>query len=380
MTSETGLPLDGVKVVDLTAIVLGPLATLMLADLGADVIKIEPPEGDSIRHAGLSRSAGMGSIFITLNRNKRSVVLDLKDPASRPALIKLVAQADVVVHNMRPNAARKLGLGYEVLSEVNPTLIYCSASGFDLGSDRAADPAVDDVIQAASGLASLFEQNSSEPRYVPSLLADKISGLYLSHAILAALIDRQKTGRGRSINIAMAETMAAFTLIEHLGGSAFSPAVGPVTYGRLTTPYRKPMKTADGFIAFTPYSKQQWQAFFVAAGRPDLGEDPRIVDPARRNAEIGDLYALLGEILVTNSSSHWMAIARKNGIPASPVLTIDALVASEDLRRTGHIIDLEGTSEGTVASIHPWGNLFGTKVARPAPSLGRDTEDVLREL
>lgn len=374
-------PLAGIKVLDLTAIVLGPLATLCLADLGAEVVKLEPPEGDGIRNAGVARGPGMGSIFLALNRNKRSLALDLKRPEAKPVLERLANWADVLVHNMRPDAARGLGLDYASLSAVNPRLIYCSASGFAASGKRADDPAVDDVIQAASGLASLFAANGEEPRFVPSLIADKVTGLVLCQAVLAALLSRERTGRGQVLNVSMSETMSAFTLIEHLAGAAFVPPVGPTGYGRLTTPHRRPMKTADGHVAMTPYSKRHWQAFFKAAGRADLADDPRVTDPALRNSRVAELYALLGSLLVTKTSQEWMELARTEGIPVSAVNSLDDLVKDGGLRETGVLKQQEHPSEGSILAVAPVVGLpYRAAAATPAPRLGEHSLEILSEL
>ncbi|MGE0231621.1 MAG: CaiB/BaiF CoA transferase family protein [Flavobacteriaceae bacterium] len=376
------LPLAGTRVLDLTAIVLGPLATLCLADLGADVVKVEPPEGDGIRNAGASRNAGMGSIYLTLNRDKRSLSLDLKRPEARTVLEKLAVWADVVVHNMRPEAAARLGIDYTTLSALNPRLVYCSASGFAAGSDRARDPAVDDVIQAGSGLAALFGQDGSPPRYAPTLIADKVSGLIACQAILAALLAREKSGRGQQISVPMAETVSAFVLLEHLGGLAFDPPVAGAGYGRLLTPHRRPIATLDGYIAMTPYTKRDWQSFFRAAGREELCDDPRVVDNKRRNDEIGDLYALLGDILRERPTSEWIEIARAAGIPVSAVRSLDDIIADRGLYEAGYLMEVDHPSEGKTVGVGPlvsWPDK-AEGAPRPAPNLGEHSREILDEI
>lgn len=379
---QNPLPLTGCRVLDLTAIVLGPLATLCLADLGADVIKVEPPEGDGIRNAGAARNPGMGSIYLTLNRDKRSICLDLKQPEGQAILDRLARWADVVVHNMRPEAARRLGVDYETLARVNPRLIHCSASGFASGSERAADPAVDDVIQAVSGLAALSAGEGAVPRYAPTLIADKVSGLIASQAILAALLAREKSGRGQAVTVPMAETMSAFVLLEHLGGMAFDPPTGEAGYARLLTPHRRPMATRDGHIALTPYTMRDWQGFFRAAGRPDLCDDPRVSDSRRRNEEIGDLYALLAELLVERSTADWIAIAREAGIAVAAVNSIDELVTDPSFRESGYLVEVDHPTEGRTVGIAPLVQVEGSagRAMRPAPRLGEHSADILREL
>ena len=380
--SENALPLSGCRVLDLTAIVLGPLATLCLADLGADVIKVESPEGDGIRNAGTARNSGMGSIYLALNRNKRSLALDLKQPEARGVLERLAAWADVVVHNMRPEAAKRLGIDYESLCKANPRLIHCSASGFSAGGERAADPAVDDVIQAVSGLAALCADDSGVPRYVPTLIADKVSGLLACQAILAALLAREKTGKGQAVSVPMAETISAFMLLEHLGGLTFDPPAGDAGYGRLLTPYRRPMATRDGYIALTPYTKRDWQGFFRAAGRSDLAEDPRVTDNRRRNDEIGDLYALLGELLPERTTDEWIEIAREVGIAVAAVNSLGDVMRDPWFRNSGYVQEIEHPTEGRTLGIGPMVIVEGSSSnrPRPAPRLGEHSAAILREL
>jgi formyl-CoA transferase len=379
--TTTDRPLDGCKVLDLTSIVLGPLTTLILADMGAEVIKVEAPEGDAIRYAGTVKHAGMGPIYLALNRNKKSLAIDLKRPDAKKILHRLACWADVVVHNMRPSAAVRLGIDYPTLREINPRIVYCAASGFAEGSERADDPAVDDVIQAGSGIASLFAENDADPRYVPGLIADKVCGLLACQAILGALLAREKSGLGQAVNVPMFEAISAFTLVEQLGGATFSPEGSP-GYGRLKTPHRRPMQTKDGFVAITPYSKRHWQSFFAAAGREDLCHDPRITDPKRRNAEIADLYALLSGILLDRTTEEWMTIARKAGIPASPVNSLDSLISSQALRDQEYLISIDHPSEGKILGIGPLVRFEGMTCldVQPAPRLGENGSHILREM
>lgn len=371
-------PLDGYRVLDLTGIVLGPLASLCLADLGAEIIKVEPPGGDGIRNAGAARNAGMGSIFLALNRNKKSIALDLSQATAKPILHRLVSRVDVVMHNMRPDAARNLGIDYESLRAINPGLIYCSASGFAKGTPRADDPAVDDVIQAATGMAALLGETGDAPRYVPALLADKVTGLVLAQAVLAALLARERFGQGQAIDVPMFETMAGFSLLEHLGGKSFEPPLGKAQYGRLVTPYRRPMRTSDGFMAFTPYSQKQWQRFFIAAGRRELADDPRVTDAARRNREVGALYELVADLLVKKPSAHWMDIARKEGIPAAPVQSFDEILDDPHLQAQHVVMPHHHPDEGALLAIGPLLRLHDCAITpSPAPRLGEQTRDVL---
>jgi crotonobetainyl-CoA:carnitine CoA-transferase CaiB-like acyl-CoA transferase len=378
--TEMELPLAGVKVLDLTAIVLGPLATLCLADLGAEVIKVESPAGDGIRNSGTVPVPGMSSIYLALNRNKKSLALDLKMPEASEILQRLTRWADVVVHNMRPASARSLGINYESLLKQNPKLIYCSASGFAAGTDRADDPAVDDVIQAASGLADLFSKAGHGPIYAPTILADKICGLVMCQAILAGLIGRERTGKGVAINIPMAETMKAFLAYEHMGAATFANANGTTGYSRLTTPHRKPIPTRDGYIAMTPYTKRDWQRFFRAAGHPELAESPRVTDATLRNAEIGFLYAQLAEVLRERDTSEWIEIARGVDIPVASVQSLDDAITDPMLEALGFIVRYDHPDVGPIRGPGPLikrHDNFEIKV-ESAPRLGQDTVQILR--
>jgi formyl-CoA transferase len=376
------LPLVGVKVLDLTAIVLGPLATLCLADLGAAVIKVESPTGDGIRNSGTVPVAGMSSIFLALNRNKKSLALDLKVPEARDILQRLTQWADVVVHNMRPASARSLGIDHESLMKENPKLIYCSASGFAVGTDRADDPAVDDVIQASSGLADLFSKTGERPIYVPTILADKVCGLVMCQAILAGLIGRERTGKGVAINIPMAETMTTFLAYEHMGAATFANGNGTTGYARVTTPHRKPIQTRDGYIALTPYTKRDWQQFFRAAGHPELADSPRVTNATLRNAEIGLLYAQLAEVLTERDTNEWIEIARSADIPVAAVQSLDDAIADPALEALGFIVRHDHPDVGPIRGPGPLIKRHDNAEikVKSAPRLGQDTDQILRML
>lgn len=379
---DTYLPLTGIRVLDLTAIVLGPLATLCLADQGADVVKVEGPAGDGIRNSGTVPMAGMGSIYLSLNRNKRSLALDLKAPEAREVLHQLAGWADVVVHNMRPKSARALGVDHATLTAINPRLIYCSASGFGEGSDRADDPAVDDVIQAASGMADLFARTGDCPRYAPAILADKVCGLVMCQAILAGLLGRERTGKGMAVNVPMGETMTVFNLYEHMGAASFLDDPGPLGYVRLMTPHRKPIATRNGHISMTPYTKRDWQAFLRAAGYPDLAESERVTDTVRRNSEVGELYAQLGEILKERDTEDWIAIARAAGIAVAAVRSLEEAMLDPAVRDTGYVVDYDHPDVGRLRGPGSLVKSIGQPdiAPRPAPRLGRDTAEVLAEI
>ena len=274
-TTAADGPLGGVRVLDLTNVIMGPFATHILGDMGADVIKIESPEGDSFRSYRPNRNAGMAGGFLHLNRNKRSIVLDLKQPTHLQALSKLIATADVFVHSLRPKAIKKLGLSYDDVRAIKPDIIYCGAYGFGENGPYRDKAAYDDIIQAGSGLAALHVASRNEPAFMPTVLCDKLSGQVIAYAILAALFQRERGGGGQSIEVPMFETTAEFAYIEHLMGFAFEPSLGPPGYTRVVSPTRKPYRTQDGFVCILPYSDRNWRDFFDFVGQPELKDDKR---------------------------------------------------------------------------------------------------------
>lgn len=378
---ESTGPLQGIRVLDLTAVVLGPLATQILGDYGADVIKLEPPEGDLMRANGVSRHAGMSSIFLAINRNKRSLAIDLKQPEGVAAVRRLLPTVDVLVHNMRSAAAERLGLGYAACAALNPRLVYCLATGFGEAGPEAGKPAFDDVIQAACGLAALLGHESGEPAYVPSLIADKTTGLALANAVLAALFERERSGRGQHVEVPMFETLVAFTLAEHLGGLTFEPPVAAAGYARLLAGGRKPAPTRDGHVALLPYTGEHWRRFFARAGREELCERYQVDDRHARNAHVQALYADMVAITRTMSTAELLAWCREADIPATRIHRIDELPAHPHLQAVGLFERSEHPSEGAILSVRPPTRFARTPAAitRPAPRLGEHSEAVLRE-
>ncbi len=265
--------LNGVRILDLTSIVLGPYASQILGDLGAEVIKIEPCSGDLFRSVRPGRSAEMGAGFLNCNRNKSSLAIDLKHPEGAELLRTLVASADVVVHNMRSASAKALGLSFEALAEINPKIVYCRAPGFGAKGPYAGSPAYDDIIQAISGLAHLNRNAADEPRFLPTIICDKVGGLHLAIAVLGGLVRRLATGKGCGVEAPMFESMVSFLMVEQLAGQSYVPALGPVGYERLQSPYRRPFRTADGFIAILPYNTKHWTSFLTLIGRSDLAHE-----------------------------------------------------------------------------------------------------------
>lgn len=372
------------RVLDLTAVVLGPLATQVLGDLGADVLKVEPLEGDLMRANGVSRHPGMSSIFLAINRNKRSLAIDLKQPEGVAALKRLLPTVDVLVHNMRTAAIARLGLGPDDCLALNPRLVYALATGFGEGGPDAGKPAFDDVIQAASGLASLqglAGGAGQAPDYIPSLIADKTTGLVLANAVLAALYERCHSGRGQVVEVPMLETMAAFTLAEHLGGLSFEPATAPAGYARLLSGGRKPVATRDGHVAMLPYTGAHWRALFTRAGRPELADTHQVDDRHARNARVQALYADMAAIARGFTTDGLLALCAQADIPATRLYALDELPEHPHLKAVGLFQPVVHPSEGPMLAVRPT-SLFSrtpAELALPAPRLGEHTEALLRE-
>lgn len=374
-------PLAGVRVLDLTAVVLGPLATQILGDYGADVIKLEPPEGDLMRANGVSKVRGMSSIFLAINRNKRSLAIDLKRPEGVAAILRLLPTVDVLVHNMRTAAIERLGLGYAACAAANPKLIYCVATGFGESGPDAGKPAFDDVIQAACGLAGLIGNETGQPDYVPSLIADKTTGLALANAVLAALFERTQSGQGQFVEVPMFETMVAFTLAEHLGGLSYEPPLGPAGYARLLAGGRKPAPTRDGHVALLPYTGEHWRKFFERVGRPDLSEKYAVDDRHARNARVKELYADMTAITRTLGTDELLALCRELDIPATRIHRIDELPDHPHLKAVGLFQPQVHPSVGPIVAVRP-PTLFArtpAELALPAPTLGQHSAAVLQE-
>jgi len=319
-----------VRILDLTTILLGPFATQILGDMGADVIKVEAPGGDAIRNVGPPPADGMGAVFLGTNRNKRSIVLDLKQDVARDALLRLAVDADVFVHNMRPRAIARLGLAYEDLAAARRDIIYCGSYGFRAAGPYGDKAAFDDMIQAASGLAALQNRDGA-PRYVTSAMADKVTGMAVANAVVTALFYRERSGQGQCIEVPMFETMVNFNCVEHLYGRVYEPARGRTGYPRTLSPDRRPYATRDGYIGVLPYTDRQWHAFFELADRPDLAGDPRYGSMDKRLANIDALYADLSAVLTTRTSAQWLDALDAANIPAMPVHDPDELPDNEHL-------------------------------------------------
>jgi len=381
MSTAASGPLAGVRVLDLTSVVLGPLATQILGDFGADILKVENPNGDMMRTNGVSLHPGMSSIFLALNRNKRSLCLNLAIEEGKDVLKRLIASVDVLVHNMRVEAIERLGFGYQAVRAINPKIVYCAATGFDQDGPDRDKPAFDDIIQAASGLATIASIGRDNPDFVPTLVADKTAGISVVNAVLAALFHRERAGEGQYVEVPMLETMVAFVLTEHLGGLTFEPSPTKAGYARLLAGGRKPAPTKDGFLALLPYTTEQWHSFLKAADRPDLIETLAIADRHTRNANIQKIYAALHEITLTRTTAEWMSICNQFDIPATPLYSLDELPDHPQLRATQLFQTMEHPSEGTVRYVRPPTKFARTpaSVRRPAPRVGEHSREILRE-
>lgn len=380
LDSEPSSPqgaLSDVRVLDMTAVGMGPFCTQILGDYGANVIKIESKEGDVFRHATPANNPGMGSPFLQFNRNKRSVVLDLKQNADLDVLLSLAKEADVLVYNIRPQSMRKLGLGFEELSVLNPRLIYCGVYGFSEAGKFAGRPAFDDIIQAMGGMAALQGRNGP-PGYVTSIIADKIAGLTATHAILAALYERSRSGQGQAIEVPMFETLVAFNMLEHMGEATFAKPEPVMGYARATSPFRKPYRTKDGYIGLLPYTTAQWQRFFELAGQPEVMKDPRFAEPGPRAKHIEQLYAKLDEIVPTKTTHEWLQALEAADIPAAKVNSLPELLDNEHLQSVGFFEQHEHPSEGRVVMPKSPVTMSRTppSTRRLAPKLGEHTEEV----
>jgi crotonobetainyl-CoA:carnitine CoA-transferase CaiB-like acyl-CoA transferase len=370
-----------VGVLDFTSVVLGSYATQMLGDLGADVIKIEPPGGDTTRYTGPRLSADMASLFLGVNRSKRSIVMDLKKPRAREVLLRMVDRADVLVHNIRPQKLEALGLGPDALCARNPRLIYAGVHGFREDGPYAGRPAYDDIIQGLCGAADLMDRLTGEPRLVPTIFCDKTSGLMTVQAVLAALYAREKTGRGQFVEIPMFETMVAFLMVEHLHGLAFDPPRGEPGYDRVLAPWRRPYRTADGYLCMLPYTDAQWRRFWAEVGKPQMMADPRFCDMAARSRSIDEVYRLAGAELVARPTAVWIETFDRLEIPVSAVRKLREVFEDPHLAEIDFFKRMPHPTEGTLVMPDVPLRFAGTpaSVERLPPRLGEHGREVLAE-
>jgi len=340
-------PLAGLRVLDLTTVVMGPSATQLLGDLGADIVKIETPGGDSMRWVGPWQTPGMGPLFLWANRNKRSLALDLKSPEGKAAAMSLAAEADVLVSNVRPQGLARLGLDYQSVRKTNERIIYCAAVGYGSDGPNAGKAVYDDLMQAASGIAGLFGAVDGTPRYAPVNLCDRIVGLYAANAITAALYHREKTGQGQEIEVPMFETMAQFVLSDHIGGAAFVPPKGPMGYKRLLSPTRGPYPTKNGYLAIVVYTDKHWQSFSALIGQPALMQtDPRFSSMESRTQNAQAVGQFLSEQLQARTNTEWLTLLHGIDIPACPVNAIEDLANDPHLQAVNFFQEQTHPTEG----------------------------------
>ena len=377
-------PLAGVRVLDLTTVLVGPYCTQILAEMGADVLKVEAPEGDVVRLIGPARHPGMGCMFLTVNRGKRSIALDLKRPEGRDALLRLARNADVLVTNIRPRAMARLGLGYDEVRAANDRIVYASVLGYGQDGPYAAQPAYDDLMQGATGIAVLNGRGGEDgtPRYVPLAMADRITGLAAVGAINAALLHRERTGEGQRVEVPMFETVAGFVLGDHLGGRVFDPPLDGGGYARLLSPGRRPYRTRDGFVCTMIYNDRQWRAFCAAAGLPDLvSEDPRFASHATRTENIDAILSMLERVFAERDTAEWVRLLEEADLPVAPAHTLDSAVRDPHLAASGFFATEEHPSEGRLVRMAPAARFSAGEASppRPAPRLGEHGEEALRE-
>lgn len=374
--------LSGVRVLDLTSVLMGPFATQILGDLGADVIKVESPEGDIVRRYEPARSPGMPGIFLNLHRNKRSIVLDLKTPEGAATLKRMIATADVLVHNIRGKAMERLGFGPDAVCAMNPRLIYCVANGFRQDGPYADKAAYDDVIQAGAGLTELIGRVSGSPEYVPTALCDKVAGMAIAWSVLAALYHRERTGEGQAIEVPMFETNVAFNLVEHMAGWSFAPPVNDTGFARYMTRNRRPYRTRDGHVCILPYTEKNWQDFFAGIGREEVLQDPRFNDFTNRIENIDALYGILADCALEKTTEEWVAYCDGISIPSMAVKRFEDMWEDPHLQKVGFFEEKEHPSEGRYNNIAmPVKFSRGsTDLRRPAPRLGEHGAEILAEL
>jgi crotonobetainyl-CoA:carnitine CoA-transferase CaiB-like acyl-CoA transferase len=374
-------PLQGVKVLELTSVVLGPWACQILGDMGAEVIKVEAPRGDTNRTLGASRNPNMSALYLTCNRNKRSLVLDLKQPSGREALLKLVETTDVLIHNNRPQVMTRLKLDYADIRAINPKIIYCGTYGYGKAGPYGAQGALDDSIQASSGIAMLNEMVLGEPRYLPTVIADKTTALGVVYAVTAALYHRERTGIGQEIEVPMYESMVHFVMAEHLWGMTFEPPIGTPGYKRLMSYHRKPYKTKDGYIAILPYLDSHWEKFCRLSGRDDLLDDSRFTTLADRVRNIDDTYEETAKTMIGRTTGEWLELFAETSVPTNVVNTLEELKEDPHLKAVDFWQEADHPTEGRIRMTRFPVTFSETPadVRRLPPRLGEHSVEILQE-
>jgi crotonobetainyl-CoA:carnitine CoA-transferase CaiB-like acyl-CoA transferase len=376
-------PLHGVRVLDLTSVVMGPYATQIVGDFGAEVIKVETLDGDNMRWVWPFRNPGMGHIFLNANRNKRSIALDLKQEAARDACLALAEKSDVLVYNIRPQAMARLRLSYDDVRKVNPKIIYVGCFGYSQRGPYAAKAAYDDLIQGAAGVPWLFaRQSQGEPRYAPLIIADRSVGQQVATAVCAALFHRERTGKGQRVDVPMFEHLLPAVLGEHLGGETFKPAAGPMGYARMLSPDRRPYQTKDGYVCALIYNDKQWKSFFALIGKEHLLSQPEFATYEARSRNYNKVYGMVAEEMKTRTTQEWIDGLERADIPVQRMNSLEDIVADPHLAAIGYFREVEHPSEGRIRALavpSEW-SASQPDYRRHAPRLGEHTREVLREV
>jgi crotonobetainyl-CoA:carnitine CoA-transferase CaiB-like acyl-CoA transferase len=376
--------LSGITILDMTTVIFGPYCTATLAAMGAEVTKIEPAAGDEARRVGRPvKTRGMGPLHMTLNEGKKSVVLDLKSPKGKLAIAGLIRGSDVFIHSLRQPAVERLGLDYPDAARIRPDLVYVHCTGFGSEGPYAGRPAYDDIIQAASGAASLLPRVDGDPRprYLPTALADKVAGLHAVYAVLAALFHRERTGEGQRIEVPMFEAVTHFLMQEHLYGQTFVPHNGPIGYPRQLDADRQPMRTQDGYISVAPYTDDRWVRFFDVTGSEDFLRASGLETPRLRVDNLSVLHAQMAKILAERPTAAWLVLLSDHDIPAVQVNNLEDLTADPHLQAVGFFQRKTHSTEGEYVSMAPPVRFSSpAKPMREPPSLGQHTNEVLRDL
>ncbi|EZP81563.1 L-carnitine dehydratase/bile acid-inducible protein F [Novosphingobium resinovorum] len=378
ITAPNG-PLAGLRVIDLTSVVFGPYATQIMADMGAEVIKVEPPEGDNTRWITTGPVPGMGGIYVNVNRGKRGVMLDLRQEEDRESLCRLIATADVFIHSMRGKAIARLGFDYESVRAIRPDIVYTNCYGYSRRGPEADKPAYDDTIQAECGIPHVQGLMNGEPGYVATIMADKVAGLHALYATMMALFHRERTGEGQEVEVTMFEAMSSFMLVEHANGAMFAPPTTPAHYHRAVEPNRRPYKTKDGHVAALIYNDKHWNAFVAAVNPPWASEE--FATLAQRAKQIGRVYGLLGETFLTRTTQEWLDTLQALHIPCARPQSTDELFDNEHLNAIGFFEEVE-TPQGPVRfpGVPTWFSKTPGKVRGPAPTLGQDNSELLTKV
>jgi crotonobetainyl-CoA:carnitine CoA-transferase CaiB-like acyl-CoA transferase len=374
-------PLAGIRVVEVASVILGPWAAQILGDLGAEIIKVEPPTGDTTRYIGPRRNPAMAAMFLSTNRNKRSIVLDLKKPEGLKVLLKLCESADVLLHNLRPGAASRLGLDYEAVSARKPDIVYCCTYGYRADGPFADYPAYDDIVQAASSVAMLQQMAGCEPHYAPTVMADKTTSQAVVYSVIAALFHRERTGEGQAIEVPMFENMVAFMMTEHLSGQTFEPPMSPAGYSRVLSPFRRPYKTKDGYLAILPHTDTHWRIFLGAIGRMEILDDPRFATVSSRTENIDLLYQELAGIIAGRTTQEWLDLLDPVSLPIMALNRPNDLMDHPQLAATNFWKIMEHPSEGAIrqSDIPMRFSRSPGSIRALAPRLGEHSFEILRE-